>query len=857
MTLEITPDQRRRREAEALEGCETEPIQTIGTIQPFGALVATDRDLTRISHASANVAEHLGLSLDDVLDASLEAVLGSELAHGIRNVAGLRTIEAEREYLGTYRIGPTDLDVHAHSVAGSMIIEMQPVDDGPDAARAFGLVRRVLAQINLDNPVDQLASDAVHPLRGLSGFDRVMAYQFSPTGSGEVVAESRRASVESFLGLHFPAFDIPESARRLYVSTPIRTIGDVSAEQSPILASPSAAGEPELDLSLAVLRGTVAVHTQYLENMGVRASLTLPIVVEGELWGLFAFHHHEPRVLPPALIMACELAGRTLSMRFESRVRQQRWNATDTSLELAASLLAKDDGSAGYGLDWDAVRGELASFVPCDGVAFIVSDQIYTDGSCPSIDAVRDIARELDDPSGVCLVDDLHERFGALDLGRTAGAACLSVRALDTHRVVFFRDEAMHSIRWAGAPDKLIDETDEGLRLRPRASFAEFSDAIEGRSFPWRRDDVLALEGLRSTLVASLRVSDATATHKQQLGLVMQELNHRIRNVLALVQSLAHQTRGSSDDVDSYALGLDERIASLAAAHDLLTERDWSSVELATLIERTSAPFSPELGKNVQMRGAPISLDASIASLFSLLIHELCSNAVRHGALSVPTGLVTISWEFSNDELVFQWTESGGPTVSPPTRRGFGSALINDAVPFELEGSSSVDYRPEGLAVEVRLPDRFVDMGEPAELLHEVSALPVASEEAPTYVLVVEDDFLVSIETVRVLEEQGWPEVEAVASRRQALRVIEQRRPDFAVLDVNLRGEFSGPVASRLVELQIPFIFVTGYGSDFDLSEFADVIMLPKPLDRRRLLTVVGGIFPALEQGIDGGDKRK
>lgn len=848
--------ERRRREAEALQGCENEVIATIGTVQNFGALMATDSDLTVIRYASANVAEHLGLDISDVLDGSMEAVLGQQLAHDLRNVAGFRTIATEREYLGVFRVGFTDVDVLAHIAGGSMIIEFQPVDHELAAAATFGLVRQLIAQIDLDSSAEQVCRDAVHPLRGMAGFDRVMAYRFSPSGSGEIIAESRRAGIDSFLGLHFPAFDIPQAARQIFATTPIRTISDVEAEQSPILAS-AAVGEAPLDLSLAALRGTVAVHMQYLHNMGVRSSLTLPIVVEGELWGLFAFHHTEPRSLPVGLAMACELAGRTLATRIEHRVRQQRWDVADRCADLAAKVLAEEDGAGAAGFDWAALRDDLASFVPCDGVALIAADRIHQHGSCPPETTIRRVSEQPGSEGVLVTFDDPSDALSGLELADTAGAVVLMAKGRRSIRLVFFRDEAAHKVRWAGAPTKDIEDTSEGLRLNPRASFDEFTQSVAGKSLPWTPDDLLACEGLQASLETSQRIRESIdSQQQQQLGLVVQELNHRVRNVLALVQSLAVQTRTSAEDLDGYAHGLEQRIRSLASAHDLLTEQEWRSVDLRMLLERSAAPFDPAGEQSVELTGEPIAIVAPAASLVSLLVYEMFSNAARHGALSTPGGVVSISWERRDDTLLFRWRERGGPLVAPPTRRGFGSVIINEAVPFELEGDVTIDYRPEGLIMEVALPDTLVAArSAPVDNEHVVAEM-VSAADRPRSVLVVEDDFLVSLETVRLLEDVGCTDVAAVASMTQAFQALDKALPDFVVLDANLRGEFSGPVAKRLVAEQVPFIFVTGYGSDFSPSEFPDVVTLPKPLDRRRVSDVVRGLFPGLADSNTGTTDR-
>lgn len=837
--------QRRQREAAAIENCEDEAIEAIGTIQTFGSLVGLDPTLTEITHASANLEDEVGVDASWILGRSAEVLFGAELMHRMRNAAGLRTIRSHREYLGRQTVAASEVDVAVHAVEGTFIVEMQAAADVVASPDAFGLVRQAMAQVDLEADVEQVLLDAVHPLRALSGFDRVMAYRFAPDGSGEIVAESRRVTVDSFLGLHFPGFDIPQAARRLYASTPIRTISDVDAVDHPILVSPTAGGDAaDLDLGLAVLRGIPEVHTQYLRNMGVRSTMSLPIVVDGELWGLFSFHHHEPRPLSAGLLMACEVTGRTLSLGIDRQVRHQRWTTSSKSVDLVAALVVQDDGSAGIGVTWDSLSRELVDVLPCDGVALLLADQLYVNGNCPDEAVIRTVAGQLGTSDRAVTVDDLIDRFADLDLGTTAGAAVVNSGGAEPISIVFFRELARRSVRWAGNPQKRIEEVADELRLHPRSSFESYVESLGNRSRAWEGADVLAADGLHAGLVSALRIRRAAHAHSERMGLVVRELNHRVRNLLALVQSLAVQTRDSSTGLDDYAEGLQDRLALLASAHDLLTERQWGAVDLETLFERTGAPFA--VGDNLELDGPEVLIDPSVVSIISLMIHELFSNAARHGALSVPTGVVRVSWTLDDSWLRLAWVEVSGPPVAEPVRSGFGTVILAEAVPFELEGQATLDFPSSGLEAMVSIPARLVASPDALEE-DEVEGDATDTTDTPPDdrnrrrgrladlskpVLVVEDDFLVSRETVRLLHEFGCESVAAAATADQALQAMDKQDFAFALLDVNLRGEFSGGIALRLRELGVPFAFVTGYGAEASLDSF-NVPIVQKPINRK------------------------
>lgn len=843
---------RLEREARALQGCEDEIIEFVGTVQPFGALIATDPDVRTITHASANTADLLGLDAASLLGQPVESILGSELSHRLRNAAGMQTISISREYVGRWTLGSTPVDVMVHGVAEALVVEVQKVTDELDTAHTFGLVRQTMALIDVEAPVEQVLSDAVRPLRSLAGFDRVMAYRFGADGSGEVVAESCRAGVDSFLGLRFPAFDIPQSARRLYATTPIRTICDVTAEQSPILthADPTSTPTP-LDLSLAVSRGTVEVHSEYLKNMGVRATLTLPIVVDGDLWGLFAFHHREPRWLTTGLLMACEVTGRTLSSGVQQQVHRDRWETTERCVDLVAALIVEDDGSAGIGLRWDVLGPQLRDVLPCDGVVVFLAGQIYRIGSCPSDAAIEAISDDVRSVENVTAIDDLPARFPALELGAVAGVLKIQPRGAALS-LMFFRDLAKHSVRWAGAPDKDVIETSGELRLSPRGSFDAFLEQVGDRCLSWEHRDVLVAESIHSAMESSLRIRDAAKAHNQRMGLVVRELNHRVRNMLGLVQSLAMQTRRSSEDLDDYGTSLDERLGLLAAAHDLLTERQWDSIDFQTLIRRTAEPHMRRHGESVELSGPLTAVDPSIASLLSLVVHELFSNAARHGALSVPAGSVRVAWDFDGEWLSLDWSERGGPKVEAPTRSGFGSVIINEAIPFELEGVSKIEFAPHGVAVNIRIPRPLVEPRLEPQVAEASEASSDTAPHLPSPMLVVEDDFLISRETVRLMGEFGDGDVQVAATPQQALEAIERFEPKLVTLDIDLRGQSSLPVADRLAELGIPFLFITGYGIEVELGEHVAPVLV-KPVKADRLLAALRKLV--LDGGRGEGDE--
>jgi two-component sensor histidine kinase len=193
---------------------------------------------------------------------------------------------------------------------------------------------------------------------------------------------------------------------------------------------------------------------------------------------------------------------------------------------------------------------------------------------------------------------------------------------------------------------------------------------------------------------------------EERRNLLVGELNHRIRNNLALVQSLVVQTLKGSDEAEAAGATISARLRALADAHDTLTRGDWQRAALRQLVERAVAPFHGEGSPRFDLKGPDLAVSARTAVALSLSLHELATNAAKYGALSNATGRVAIAWSTARegDRFILEWREHGGPAITPPERAGFGSRLIERSVRGELSATVETDYAPEGLTCTIRAP---------------------------------------------------------------------------------------------------------------------------------------------------------
>jgi light-regulated signal transduction histidine kinase (bacteriophytochrome) len=296
-----------------LSNCDREPIHLLGAIQAPGFLIAVSTDWI-IARVSKNIRDLLGFDPEDLIGNPLPDYVPSPLLHDLRNKISYLSDPDMVERMFGCQIGTSGqpYDIALHFSGGQIVIEIEPgtTSEG-DATSA---VRAMMSRLDRTRDLSGFYREGARQVRALLGYDRVMVYKFAKSGAGEVVAEACKAGIGSFLGLHYPASDIPRQARALYKRNLVRVIRDVNSKPVPIVPEIDASGAP-IDLSLSILRSVSPIHIEYLKNMGVAASLSISIVVDDELWGLFACHHYSPRSPTFERRSICELFAEMFSMR--------------------------------------------------------------------------------------------------------------------------------------------------------------------------------------------------------------------------------------------------------------------------------------------------------------------------------------------------------------------------------------------------------------------------------------------------------------------------------------------------------------------------------------------------------------
>ncbi|MCA0144174.1 SpoIIE family protein phosphatase [Blastococcus sp. LR1] len=516
-----------------LSNCEREPIHVPGSIQPRGVLiVVSDADWV-VQQASANLAELTGARGADAIGRPLSDVLGPAAAGAvIRSASAFGDLRERNPVEITLDLDgdPVPVDALLHRAVleqatvdagdgpvaadplplSSLVIELEPAR-GPrpfSFPNTYQAIRGTVAALNRASSLPELYDITAQAVRSLTGFDRVMVYRYDADYNGEVVAEAKREELNSFLGLHYPASDIPAQARALYEKNWIRLISDVDYTPVPIQPVDHPVTGGPLDLTYSTLRSVSPIHVEYLHNMGVRASMSISLLRGDKLWGLIACHHYSgPHAPPYATRAAAEFLGSTLSVRLIDR-------AADDEVERALRVRSTLAWLTAAALDEDRTLPEtllghpsLLDVLDADGVVVNLQGHCGTAGAdLPPALADGIAAWAAARGEDVVATDTLGVDAPHLRAPEELACGVLVLPLPEGQYVLWFRGEAVRHIDWGGDPhNKAIAEREgDSVRLSPRKSFERWRETVRGRSESWTAQEVAEVTELRTHLLEAL-----------------------------------------------------------------------------------------------------------------------------------------------------------------------------------------------------------------------------------------------------------------------------------------------------------------------------------------------------------------
>lgn len=529
------------------DSCSQEPIHIPGAIQPHGIFLALDPSNGAILQISENCEQHLERSLDELLGSCIEALMPAE-AYGLLRSALKSDDLRKKNPIGLAfhtRTGQNYFDGILHQSDGLVILELEPKADKQliDFASYYHNVRESILSLQNTRTIDEACAAIVAQVRRLSGYDRVDLYKFDAEWNGNVIAESRAASMDSYLHQRFPAGDIPEQARRLYTLNWVRLIVDANYKPARILPAANPRTGRPLDLSFSTLRSVSPIHCQYLRNMPVQSSMSISVMKEDRLWGLICCHHPEPRFVSYEVRSACELLGQIFSYHLtalESRddilLRQE---LRERVTFIAKNIRESDNMHAAFESTADSILGLAQSM----GAALILQNKLTTIGLVPDRDVIFDLVKQLRHwiQRDVYSTPKLASSLPNWDAEKNRAAGMLAIELSDTFDsyIIWFRPEIIQTVHWAGNPKKSMDPHEE---LTPRKSFELWREHVRGQSLPFEEVTVEAALELRNVILlkqlskvnADLRLSNS------ELDEFAQIISHDLREPLRGIRSYAN-----------------------------------------------------------------------------------------------------------------------------------------------------------------------------------------------------------------------------------------------------------------------------------------------------------------------------
>ena len=483
-----------------LLNCEREQIHLAGSIQPHGALLLVREHDNTIVQVSENAAAFLGID-GPVVGRSLETIPG-DLAERLRPHFGDKLHEVVRGVRCHVGRGRRAFDCLLHRpLGGGLVIELEQAGPAVELSRHLEkTLRSIMAAATLRGLCDETA----RIFKGLTGYDRVMVYRFDDEGHGEVIAEAKEPELEAFLGNRYPASDIPQIARRLYVRNRVRVLRDVDYAPAPLTPSRSPITGDHLDMSLCFLRSISPIHVQYLKNMGVRGTLVVSLLVNGKLWGLVSCHHYVPRFMHFEERAVCELLAEAVGTRvaaLESFVQAQAEFSVRRLEQQMVRVIAKEG-------DWRNALFERASALleplGASGAVLLFEGEVRTVGDVPSTSAIWEIGGWLDGqprpgPIATAALGKIAPEFSTLT-PIASGLLAVPISAVAGEYVIWLRPERVRTVTWGGNPFEPHLVGDDPATLSPRRSFAQWHQLVEGTSEAWSPADLATARLIGDTI---------------------------------------------------------------------------------------------------------------------------------------------------------------------------------------------------------------------------------------------------------------------------------------------------------------------------------------------------------------------
>ncbi|GGB93900.1 ATP-binding protein [Dyadobacter sediminis] len=640
-----------------LTNCESEPIHIPGSIQPHGFLLGIRKNSYEIDFCSENIHEYVDFKPELMLGKVLSDVFPADQSAEFVLYANEEFIDTAKPFVFTLNDVPYNTTVHKSN--GTIVLELEPFPDGTlNLPNLYNQTRKFVSIMEKATYLPELCQEIANETRTITGYDRVMIYKFDPDYNGEVIAESRNEAFSSFAGQKYPHSDIPVQARELYIRNPLRMIADINYKPVPILTLDDSAekSNKSLDLSNSILRSVSPIHIEYLQNMGVGATLTISLVQNHKLWGLIACHHYSPKILPHYTRLSALLQGHFLTSQIAVREVAEEFEVgreVDKALVDSLELLHDNENF----IDTHFESPSILKLANASSSVLYYHGKLYKSGDVPEDEMLIKLFHFLSDAYPNHGVDTFSLSTIYPDGGElsklASGIIYHPLNSGTANGIIWMRPEKVETINWAGDPKKAVLQSENGFRLSPRKSFELWMEVVKHKSNPWRKSELNAASSFSYALQKHINFQIIRTQDKknrllnEELKMANKELanlnwisTHDLKEPLRKIQIFASKVLDREDpDLSTQVKDSVERMRFAAHKMQILIEDilNYSKAgSMEKVFEQTDLNLVlrnvlGELNENIEEKKAVIHSDPLPAlGIIPFQIHQLFINLISN-----------------------------------------------------------------------------------------------------------------------------------------------------------------------------------------------------------------------------------
>ncbi|MBI4785245.1 MAG: response regulator [Oscillatoriophycideae cyanobacterium NC_groundwater_1537_Pr4_S-0.65um_50_18] len=551
----------------ALEDCSEVSVYAPGYIQPYGVLLILQEPHLTILQVSENVEKFLDLAATALVGQPLQRLFSRSQVKRVAEFLRQDNLEQCNPFVLKTRA--QTFRGTLHRIDNALILELEPQSliNKTHSIQFYHQLQTSILSLRSAISVTDLAQTLAKQVKAMTGFDRVMIYRFAADDHGVVIAEERETHLESYLGLHFPAIDIPAPARKLFLRNWVRQIPDINYTPAPLISADDFHVEQPIDMSNCILRGVSPYHIEYLQNMGVAGSLTISLIDDQRLWGLIACHHYSPNLVNYETRKTCEFLGQFASIEFvrqqERELDRYRTQIKTIQDKLQQSFL-REPNFIQQVLTQNAT--ELLNLVHAEGMAIALDQQISLLGQTPTLEEVQALLTWLPqlDQSDIYPTNCLIRLYPPASAFTQVASGILAISIMLHHKsyhILWFRPEQVQTVNWAGNPQDAVVIDDLGNRhLCPRKSFELWKETVRETSLPWQLTEVEAARMMQNILMmavlefsqtaleqAAERATIANRAKSQFLAKMSHELRTPLNAILGFTQIMHRNSNIPTD----------------------------------------------------------------------------------------------------------------------------------------------------------------------------------------------------------------------------------------------------------------------------------------------------------------------